>query len=256
MPFKHWQAWGITTSLGSLFQGLTTLWVMKYFLMSSLNLPWCCFEPFPQNLSLDPREKRSAPLSPLALLRKLLRVMRSPFSRLYSELEKSRVLCCFSQEVSSRLFTSFVALLWMHVSTFTCFFNCGAQNCTQYSRWDHVNVKYSRIINAFWLAGYTVFDAPQGAVWPLGCQGTLLICTEPTQHHQILFCRSTLQPLLSQFILAPALLCPMCRIWHLFLLNFIPSIIVQCSSLSRSLCKASCPSKVLAALSWVWSGQG
>ncbi|KAK4824371.1 hypothetical protein QYF61_014031 [Mycteria americana] len=34
-----------------------------------------------------------------------------------------------------------------------------------------------------------------------------------------------------------------CRIRHLDLLNFIPLIIAQCSNLSRSLCKASCPSR-------------
>ncbi|KAK4829029.1 hypothetical protein QYF61_001804 [Mycteria americana] len=34
-----------------------------------------------------------------------------------------------------------------------------------------------------------------------------------------------------------------CRIRHFDLLNFIPFIIAQCSNLSRSLCKASCPSR-------------
>jgi len=50
-----------TTSLGSLFQCLTTLSVKKCLLMSSLNLPCNSFEPFPHVLSLDTREKRSAP---------------------------------------------------------------------------------------------------------------------------------------------------------------------------------------------------
>ena len=50
-----------TTSPGSLFRGLTILWVKKCFLMSSLNLPWCSFELFPGILSLDPMEKSSAP---------------------------------------------------------------------------------------------------------------------------------------------------------------------------------------------------
>ncbi|KAK4826821.1 hypothetical protein QYF61_011629 [Mycteria americana] len=60
-----------TASLGSLFQGLTTVSVKKCFPMSSLNLPWCSFEPFPRVLSPDPREKSSAPPSPRPLLRKL-----------------------------------------------------------------------------------------------------------------------------------------------------------------------------------------
>ena len=43
--------------------------------------------------------------------------------------------------------------------------------------------------------------------------------------------------------LCPALLRPKCRIQHSVLLNFIPLITAQCSSLSSSLCKASCPSR-------------
>ena len=35
------------TSLGSLFQYLTTLTVKKFFLLSSLSLPWCSFVLFP-----------------------------------------------------------------------------------------------------------------------------------------------------------------------------------------------------------------
>ena len=39
-----------TTSLGSLFQCLTTL-LVKFFLLSNLNLPWCNLRPFPLVLS-------------------------------------------------------------------------------------------------------------------------------------------------------------------------------------------------------------
>jgi len=60
-----------TTSLESLFQCLTNLSVKKCFLMSSLNLLWHSFEPFPRVLSLDHREKTSAPPSPHPLLGKL-----------------------------------------------------------------------------------------------------------------------------------------------------------------------------------------
>ena len=50
-----------------------------------------------------------------------------------------------------------------------------------------------------------MFDAPQDAVCPLGCQGTLLTHIEPAvdQHPQIPFCRAALQPLLSQSVLVP-----------------------------------------------------
>jgi len=89
-----------TASLGSLFQCLTTLLVKKCFLMSSLNLSWCSFEPFPCVLSLDPRGKSSAPRSPLPLLRKLQRAMRSPLSLLFSRLDKPKDLSCSSWELS------------------------------------------------------------------------------------------------------------------------------------------------------------
>jgi len=60
-----------TTSLVSPFKCFNTLLVRKCFLMSSLNLFLCSFEPFLRVLSLDTREKRSTPPSPLPLLRKL-----------------------------------------------------------------------------------------------------------------------------------------------------------------------------------------
>ena len=47
-----------TTSLGSLFQCLTTLSVKKFFLISSLNLPWCNLRPLPLILLLVTWEKR------------------------------------------------------------------------------------------------------------------------------------------------------------------------------------------------------
>ena len=52
-----------TTSLGSPFQCLTTLSEKKYFLTSSLNLPWCSLKPFPLVLSLVTQEKRPIPSS-------------------------------------------------------------------------------------------------------------------------------------------------------------------------------------------------
>jgi len=43
-----------TTSLGSLFQCLTTFSVKMFFLISNLNLPWCNLRLFPLVLSLAP----------------------------------------------------------------------------------------------------------------------------------------------------------------------------------------------------------
>ena len=52
-----------TTSLGSLFQCLTTLSVKKCFLTSNLNLPWRNLRPFPLVLSPVTSEKRPTPPS-------------------------------------------------------------------------------------------------------------------------------------------------------------------------------------------------
>lgn len=49
----------MTTSLRTLFQCLSTLWV-KVFLMSNLSLLWCTFMPFPHILSSVTRKKISA----------------------------------------------------------------------------------------------------------------------------------------------------------------------------------------------------
>lgn len=54
-----------TTSLWSLLLELTTPLVKKDFLMSSLDLSWCSFEPFSCVRSLGTREKRSTLPSPL-----------------------------------------------------------------------------------------------------------------------------------------------------------------------------------------------
>ena len=151
----------LTTSPGSLFQGLTTLWVTKCFLMSHLILPWCSFELFSHVLSLDPRGKSSAPPFPRPLLRKLQRPMRSSLSLLFSKLDKPRVLGHSSQDTPSSSSTSFVALLWTHSRTFTSFLNCGAQNCTQCSRRDRTNAKYNGTVSSVdRLAG---FGAPPDA---------------------------------------------------------------------------------------------
>jgi len=45
------------TSLGSPFQCLTTLSEKQYFLMSSLNLPWCSLKPFPLVLNFIRKSK-------------------------------------------------------------------------------------------------------------------------------------------------------------------------------------------------------
>ncbi|KAK4818032.1 hypothetical protein QYF61_004156 [Mycteria americana] len=76
-------------------------------------------------------------------------------------------------------------------------------------------------------------------------KGTLPTPIEPavSQHHRSLSAGLLASHSSPNLHLCPALLCPRCRIRHFDLLNFIPFIIAQCSNLSRSLCKSSCPSK-------------
>jgi len=137
-----------TSSPGSLFQCLSTFSVHKCFLMSRINLPWFSFEPFPCVLSLDPREKSSAPPSPHPLLRKLQRAMRSPLSLLFSKLDDPKVLSRSSQDMPCSSATSFVALLWTHSRAFTSFLTCGVPNCTENSRQGCTNAVYNRIITS------------------------------------------------------------------------------------------------------------
>ncbi|NXC17387.1 MYSS protein, partial [Corythaeola cristata] len=47
---------------------------------------------------------------------------------------KTNPMSSDSEDMLSSPFTNFVALLWMHSSTLTSVLNCGAQNCTKYSR--------------------------------------------------------------------------------------------------------------------------
>ncbi|KAK4821803.1 hypothetical protein QYF61_003832 [Mycteria americana] len=90
-----------TTSLGSLFQCLTTLLVKKFFLISNLNLPWRNLRPFSLVLSLVTWEKRPTPTS-----------LQPPF-----RLNNPSSLSCDSSDLCCRPFTSFIALLWTRSST-------------------------------------------------------------------------------------------------------------------------------------------
>ncbi|KAK4824615.1 LOW QUALITY PROTEIN: hypothetical protein QYF61_016921 [Mycteria americana] len=91
----------LTTSLGSLFQCLTTLSVKKLFLISNLSLPWHNLRTFPLVLWLDIWEKRPTPTS-----------LQPPF-----RLNNASSLSCSSSDFCSRPFTSFTALLWTRSST-------------------------------------------------------------------------------------------------------------------------------------------
>jgi len=106
MPLEHWQAWGIDHLFRKPVPVSDPLLVKKCFLMSSLNLPWWSFELLPHVLSLDPRKKRSEPLSPCPLLEELQRATRLPLSLLFSEPDKPRALSRSSKDIPPSLFTS------------------------------------------------------------------------------------------------------------------------------------------------------
>ena len=96
-----------------------------------------------------------------------------------------------------------------------------------------------------WLAGYAVFNDPQDAVCPPGCQDTLLAHAELLSPAPpgtfLLSCSPPTHPLVCACSLA--LFNPWGRTWHSPLLNVIPLPIAWCFNLSRSLCKASSESK-------------
>lgn len=77
-------------------------------------------------------EKWLVPASSLPLLRMLKITVRSPLSLFWADLSD---LSCSSYGFPSRPFHLFVALLWVFSNSFISISYCGAQNCTQHSRW-------------------------------------------------------------------------------------------------------------------------
>lgn len=82
----------VTTSLGSLFQGPTTLWLKNLFLPSNLNL--LChssiWSSIPSSLVTVTSNRRSEPAPLLAPMMKRHHAMRSPFSVPLSTLNKTQ----------------------------------------------------------------------------------------------------------------------------------------------------------------------
>lgn len=72
---------------------------------------------------------------------------------------------------------------------------------------------------------------------------SLLLTSTPKSLSTGLFA-SHLSP---RLYLCPTLLHPKCRIWHLALLNFMPSPTVQCSNLPQSLCNLPQPFREMTA---------
>jgi len=75
-----------------------------------------------------------------------------------------------------------------------------------------------------------MLNVPWGTVGPFGFQSTLLTHIELAinQNPQILFCRDAFQPLCAcNLYVYPGLRHLRCRIWNLFLLNFIWLVTAQ-----------------------------
>ncbi|KAM9656645.1 uncharacterized protein ACIBXB_008917 isoform 1-T1 [Morphnus guianensis] len=90
-------------------------------------------------------------------------------------------------------------------------------------------------------AGHTISDTGQDAVGLLGHLGTLLAHIQPA-HPQVLFCWAAFQPLFPKPVVLHGVAVTKCRTWHLALLNLIQLASAHRSSLSRSLCRAFLPS--------------
>lgn len=147
-------------SLGSLFQckNVQFLSVKKCFLISSLNLSWLNFEHSHLSYHWIPRIDQNL-------------FLHFPFSETYREQQagpsSSKVLGTPLRRLSpfqpfTRPFTIFVALFWIHSSTFQPFLNRGVQKHMHDSRWAQSSVKYSMIKHLFLLAGY---DCVCGYEW-------------------------------------------------------------------------------------------
>ncbi|KAK4824801.1 hypothetical protein QYF61_019469 [Mycteria americana] len=135
------------------------------------------------------------------------RAIRSPLSLLFSRLNNPSSLSCSSQDLCSRPFTSFVALLWT-LSLENCLIVSG-QCLSQYlscSEGPKLNTVFEvrphqcRVQgdNLFPSpAGHTIFDTSQDAIGLLGHLGTLLapIQLAVDQHPQVFFHRTAFQPL-------------------------------------------------------------
>ncbi|KAK4810503.1 hypothetical protein QYF61_004283 [Mycteria americana] len=157
-----------TTSLGSLFQCLTTLSVKKFFLISNLNLPWHNLRPFPLILSLVTWEKRPTPTS-----------LQPPFRLLLQTLHQ---LCCPSLDMLQHLNVSLV----VRGPKLNTVFEVRPHQCRVQGH-DHFPSP----------AGHIIFDTSQDAIGFLGHLGTLLAHIQPAvnQHPQVLLCQAAFQPL-------------------------------------------------------------
>lgn len=162
--------------------------------MSSLNLPWCSFQPFPHILLLDPRQKSSDIPLPFLWSGSCKEQWGHSSASFSPNQTNPKIRSCSSQDIPSSLFISFVALVLMHLSTFMYFLGCGARNCMQYPRWGCTNPGYSGIITSLaWLVMPCLMHP--GMCFALLAARTQLAHTASAfnQHPQMPFCRAVPQ---------------------------------------------------------------
>ncbi|KAK4824542.1 LOW QUALITY PROTEIN: hypothetical protein QYF61_016146, partial [Mycteria americana] len=185
-----------TTSLGSLFQCLTTLSVKKFFLISNLNLAWHNLRPFPLILSLVTWEKRPTPTSLPNLLSvvesdkvspepPLLQAKQPQFPQpllIRLLLQTLHQLRCPSLDTLQHLNVSLV----VRGPKLNTVFKVRPHQCRVQGH-DHFSSP----------AGHTIPDTSQDAIGFLGHLGTLLAHIQPAvnQHPQVLFLWAAFQPL-------------------------------------------------------------
>ncbi|KAK4820465.1 LOW QUALITY PROTEIN: hypothetical protein QYF61_027747 [Mycteria americana] len=178
-----------TTSLGSLCQCLTTLSVQKFFLISSLNLPWCNLRPFPLVLSLITWEKRlntHVATTSFQVVVESNKVSPQPPPLQFPQLLLIRLTCqqfhCPSLDTLQQLKVSLVVRGPKPKTAFEVRpHQCQVQG-------DH------RFPTP---AGHTIFDTSQDAIGFFGHLGTLPahIQLAVDQHPQVLFHQAAFQPL-------------------------------------------------------------
>jgi len=105
-----------TASLGNLGQGLTTLTVQNFFLISHLNLPSFSLQPLPLVLSLHSLIKCPSTSFLKASLRYLQAAVRSPRSLLFSRLSSPNSLRLSSYRRCFRPLFIFMTLPWTRSS--------------------------------------------------------------------------------------------------------------------------------------------
>lgn len=184
------------TSLGGPFQCLIILSV-KNFLISILDLLWCRLRLCPLILWLVVIEKRLTPRLATPSFHGVVESDEVSPEPPFLQAKQPNSLSHSLQDLCSRPFTSFVALLWTRLGISTSFLNWGGPELdTTLKVWP----------NQCWVQGKNHCLCPAGhsipdpGQVPLVFLGTLLahVQSAVSQHPQVPFCLAIIQPLCPQ----------------------------------------------------------